>query len=214
MNDWLYKTELAIRRAMPEQLKLVVRAARLLKAPPPSAPTLPQAQLDGCIVLSDRNAMLGHVMKNGVLCELGVLHGAFALQMLAQTQPRELHLVDVTFAGCDPVVLSHSSVRTHQMMTTGFLNACPDGMFDFIYVDADHSYPAVCADIQAAKNKVKPGGLLAFNDFARILRPGLGQFGVHQAVCEFMVDEGWPLAFFCMQGEALYDVALRRPSAV
>lgn len=43
------------------------------------------------------------------------------------------------------------------------------------------------------------------------MRPGLGLLGVHQAVCEFAVAGGWPFAFFCLDGEALYDVALRRP---
>ena len=41
-------------------------------------------------------------------------------------------------------------------------------MFDLIYIDADHSYPAVCNDIDHAVPKLRPEGLLAFNDFARI----------------------------------------------
>jgi hypothetical protein len=70
----------------------------------------------------------------------------------------------------------------------------------------------VVQDIAAAKGRVRPGGLLIFNDFARIVRPGFGVFGVHQAVCEFLAADGWPVAFFCFQGEALYDIALRRPN--
>ena len=50
-----------------------------------------------------------------------------------------------------------------------------------------------------------------FNDFARIVRPGFGVYGVHQAVCEFAAAEGWPVAFLCLSGEANYDIALRRP---
>jgi hypothetical protein len=80
-----------------------------------------------------------------------------------------------------------------------------------IYVDADHGYQAVRDDIAGAAPKVKPGGYLIFNDFARIIRPGFGVLGVHQAVCEFAATNGWPVAFFCLQGEALYDIALRRP---
>jgi hypothetical protein len=53
--------------------------------------------------------------------------------------------------------------------------------------------------------------MLVFNDFARIVRPGFGIFGVHQAVCEFAVRSGWPVAFLALSGEALYDIALRRP---
>jgi hypothetical protein len=54
--------------------------------------------------------------------------------------------------------------------------------------------------------------MLVFNDFARIVRPGFGVFGVHQAVCEFAVRSGWPVAFLCLNGEALYDIALRKPA--
>ncbi len=208
-----YRAELALRRAIPEPVKAVVRVLRLLKPPPPGAPEIPQELLSGCVMLANRAALLDHVPKGGVICELGTQRGAFAREILARAEPAELHLVDVSFAACDPSVMADPRVSAHEMLTTAFLPGCADARFDMIYVDADHTHAAVKADIAAAKQKVKPGGLLAFNDFARIVRPGLGQFGVHQAVCEFMVEEGWPMAFFCMNGEALYDVALRRPPA-
>jgi SAM-dependent methyltransferase len=213
LSNWRYRTELAIRRATPEQLKLFVRAARLIRPAPAGAPPIPQHLLDGCVMLSDRLAMLDRAPKGGMVCELGTLRGEFARDILARVGPAELHIVDVDLSNCAPDVKADPRVRLHEAMTTDFLAGCPPQMFDMVYVDADHSYAAVHADIAAARDKVKPGGLLAFNDFARIIRPGLGQFGVHQAVCEFMVAEGWPMAFFCMNGEALYDVALRRPAA-
>ncbi len=83
--------------------------------------------------------------------------------------------------------------------------------FDWIYVDADHTYRGVKRDIEAAAPKIKKGGLIIFNDFARISRSSLGVFGVHQAVCEFAVNERWPFEYFCFQGDALYDVALKKP---
>jgi predicted O-methyltransferase YrrM len=98
------------------------------------------------------------------------------------------------------------------MMTTAFLESQGSADFDWIYVDADHSYEAVVADIAAALPRVKPGGMLVFNDFARIVRKGFGVFGVQQAVAEFAVRSGWQVAFFCLNGEALYDIALRRPA--
>jgi SAM-dependent methyltransferase len=210
-DNLLYRTELAVRRAVPEPLKAVWRAARLLRSAPPAAPELPAELLDECRVLSTRMHMLDQLGKGGVLCELGTQRGLFAKEILARTAPRELHLVDITFSLCDAELLKNPVIHPHEMMTTSYLATAPDAHFDMVYVDADHSYEAVRADAAAAASKVKPGGLLAFNDFARIIRPGLGQFGVHQAVCEFMVEHRWPMAFFCMNGEALYDVALRRP---
>lgn len=209
-----YGAELLLRRLLPEPVKAAGRLVRLaLKAPPPPAPAIPQAQLDGAVLLSDRMEMLRRLPRGGRVCELGTLRGDFARAILDIVAPEELHLVDVHFGACRPDVLADPRVRRHEMMTTDFLALPEAGIFDWIYVDADHGYDAVVRDIAAAKGRVKPGGLLVFNDFARIVRPGLGVFGVHQAVSEFLAAEGWPVAFLCLEGEALYDIALRRPAA-
>ena len=212
MSSRLYGAELLLRRLLPEPAKALWRLARVaLQPPPPAAPTIPQAQLDGAVLLSDRHEMLRRLPKGGRVCELGTLRGDFARAILDVVAPEELHLVDVHFGLCRPDVLADPRVRQHEMLTTEFLGQRNAGEFDWIYVDADHSYEAVVRDIAVAKGRVKPGGLLAFNDFARIVRPGFGVFGVHQAVCEFIAAEGWAVAYFCFNGEALYDIALRRP---
>ncbi|MFN7903024.1 MAG: class I SAM-dependent methyltransferase, partial [bacterium] len=125
--------------------------------------------------------------------------------------PARLQLADVTFSLCRADVLSDPRVERHEGLSVPFLQSCADASLDMIYLDADHGYDAVRADAAAAAPKVKPGGLLIFNDFARIIRPGFGVLGVHQAVCEFAATSGWPVAYFCLEGEALYDIALRRP---
>ncbi len=208
-----YRAELLLRRLTPEGFKMLARLARLaFRPPPPPAPPIPQAQLEGCVLLSDRSEMLRRFPKGGRVCELGTFRGDFARLILDTVEPDELHLVDVTFALCRRDVLEHPAVRAHETTTTTFLGGADTADFDWIYVDADHGYEAVVADIAAAKRRVKPGGLLVFNDFARIVRPGFGVFGVHQAVCEFAAAEGWDVAFLSMNGEALYDIALRRPA--
>lgn len=40
----------------------------------------------------------------------------------------------------------------------------PDGSVDFVFIDADHEYPAVAADISAWTPKLKPGGVIAGHD--------------------------------------------------
>jgi hypothetical protein len=208
-----YRAELMLRRRLPEGLKTLGRLARLAFQPPPPAPVIPQGQLEGCVLVNDRSEMLRRFPKGGRICELGTWRGDFARLILDIVEPRELHLVDVDFTPCRQDVLDHPAVRRHQTTTTGYLGASAAADFDWIYVDADHGYGAVVADIAAAKGRVKPGGLLVFNDFARIVRPGFGVFGVHQAVCEFAAAEGWAVAYLSLSGEALYDIALRRPAA-
>ncbi len=207
-----YRLELAIRRGLPEGFKKFWRLGRLAVQPiPPPAPAIPQAQLDGCKLLTGRAEMLHRLPKGGEIAEIGTFRGDFARAMLDIMAPRKLHLADITFSLCRADVLADPRVEKHEGLSVPFLQSRPDASLDMIYVDADHDYEAVRADAAAAAPKVKPGGFLVFNDFARIIRPGFGVLGVHQAVCEFAVASGWPVAYFCLEGEALYDIALRRP---
>ena len=211
-EERVYRLELALRRYLPERVKSALRLGRLAMQPvPPPAPQIPQAQLNGCQLLCNRYEMLRRLPQAGIIAEIGTYRGSFARIMLDTMAPTRLHLADITFILCRADVLADPRVERHEGTSLAFLNSRADASFDMIYVDADHGYDAVRADAAAAAPKVKPGGFLVFNDFARIVRPGFGVLGVHQAVCEFAVASVWPVAFFCLEGEALYDIALRRP---
>jgi hypothetical protein len=58
----------------------------------------------------------------------------------------------------------------------------PDSSLDFVYLDANHSYSAVCADLRAWYPKVREGGLISGHDFVDSGDP----FGVKSAVLEFI----------------------------
>lgn len=61
-----------------------------------------------------------------------------------------------------------------------------DNSLDFIYVDADHKYEAVKADIATWYPKLKPGGILCGHDY--IARSHIEEFGVIPAVHEFVAE--------------------------
>jgi len=82
---------------------------------------------------------------------------------------------------------------------------------DLIFIDGDHSYEGASGDARVAASKVKPGGYLVFNDFAHA-DPYLGAYGVHRAVVEFAVKQGWRFAWWAYEPNGLYDVALQRPA--
>jgi SAM-dependent methyltransferase len=204
---------LALRRWLPESLKQWMRLVRLATTPmPPWAPNIPQKQLDGCVLLESRLTMLDRLESGLVICEVGCETGGFALEIVTRCNPKMLHSVDIDISRLNDQIKKMPNFKIHRGLSGEVLDSFPDRMFDVIYIDADHSYPAVCNDIDHAVPKLRPEGLLAFNDFARIGRQGFGVFGVHQAVCEFAVRSGWQVVYFCLNSQALYDIALRKPS--
>ena len=53
--------------------------------------------------------------------------------------------------------------KSHEMLST-----LPDQFADLIFIDADHRYEFVYNDIQIAKQKIKPGGILCGHDCENI----------------------------------------------
>ncbi len=51
----------------------------------------------------------------------------------------------------------------------------PDGSLDLVFIDGDHSYEAVRADIKAWLPKVRPGGLLSGHDYDYPRFPGVAE---------------------------------------
>lgn len=64
-----------------------------------------------------------------------------------------------------------------------------DESVSLVYIDANHSYEGVMADINAWYKKLKPGGVMAFHDYER------NDYGVKQAVNEFAQANGLEVHF-------------------
>ena len=171
-----------------------------------------QALLNNCLFCENRITMLDFLPKKSIVAELGTETGFFAKQIIERTSPLELHLCDVNFTNFDNNnIIYEQSVKKHEKNTLEFLDTFPEEFFDWIYIDASHAYKDVVNDIEAAKNKVKKGGLLIFNDFAHI-NPSLARFGVMRAVSEFIKNERWNVKYFALHPLALYDIAIEKPS--
>lgn len=90
------------------------------------------------------------------------------------------HTMEVTrFAGERAVILRKSSIEAAKDFE--------DGSLDFVFLDADHTYEAVRADIAAWYPKVKRGGLLCGHDYANHEFPA---WGVEKAVSELCLEKG------------------------
>lgn len=63
-----------------------------------------------------------------------------------------------------------------------------DALFDLVYIDANHSFNACLADIEAWTPKVKQGGCICGHDYMDGTYPG-GVFGVKSAVLKYFNRE-------------------------
>lgn len=74
---------------------------------------------------------------------------------------------------------------------------------DFLYIDADHSYRGVSADLEAWVPHVKPGGLIVGDDYDSSLYPG-----VKEAWDEFELLHDIPLTRFQSTPPAVQGIHL------
>jgi SAM-dependent methyltransferase len=96
-------------------------------------------------------------------------------------------------------------------MSCNAVNQFADNSVDVVYVDADHKYEPVLADIRAWYAKVKPGGILCGDDY--IEGSHIEKFGVIEAVKDFATEMNLTFAIttgpnpswaFCKNNENLF----------
>lgn len=158
-----------------------------------------------------RLQLLERMAKNAICAEVGVWKGDFSRTILRYAQPLELHLVDPwLFAPEFPerwygggwaksqqdmdaiynaVVdrfRSDRRVIVHRLASAEAARHFPDRAFDWIYLDANHSYAEVLTDLANWSAKLKVGGVLAGDDWH--WRDERGRHSVQDAVKKFVND--------------------------
>jgi hypothetical protein len=178
-------------------------------------------------VLETRNHFGALFKAMGYLtgAEVGVQLGDFAAVIRAYWPQGEYHLVDrwrhaegyVDIANKEDeeqvkfymhVVSRFSSdfdIHIHRHDSVDAANRFPNEFFDWIYIDADHSYDGCLRDLLAWYPKLKPGGVFAGHDYLDGLFTA-GDFGVKSAVGDFVKgkdvsllvtrDPDWPSWYF------------------
>lgn len=108
--------------------------------------------------------------------ELGVFNGGFAEYL--RTRCKKLYLVDwmkhkkydcdkwknIIERIYDPEI-QLGTIETHWVNIKDFLHNKPDNYFDFLYLDADHSYHGTQLLAHLSYKKLKPGGYLILDDY-------------------------------------------------
>ncbi len=152
-------------------------------------------------------AILSRLGANPRGVEVGVYRGALSRRLLVR---RDLHLTMVDTWGTSPAYRDggmdlfawHDETEWHNIREAADVHtrwaeerrtiaqadslAAADTVaaesLDFAFLDADHSYEAVAADLLAWLPKVRPGGLLCGHDYRA---PDYPSWGVGKAVDEF-----------------------------
>ena len=72
-------------------------------------------------------------------------------------------------------------------------NITRNGFFDFVFLDADHTYEGTYTDIMRWAPKVKPGGFISGHDYGNQKEAEMYGWGVDRAVTEFSQEIGLPV---------------------
>jgi glycosyltransferase involved in cell wall biosynthesis len=80
----------------------------------------------------------------------------------------------------------------------------PDEYFDYIYIDADHTYDAVKKDFNIWWTKLKPGGIIGSHDYVDYNLNGI-KFGVIEAVNEFIKEKNISIKNFHVTSSDYYE---------
>jgi hypothetical protein len=171
--------------------------------------------------------------RGSLCAEIGVWRGDFSAEILRLARPAKLHLVDPwafmtgeayaearyggkaaadqaamddLYAGvihrfAEPI--AGGVVEVHRCESAEAASRFPDGSFDWIYVDGNHLYEFVRADLEAYDPKVKAGGLIAGDDYGA---RGWWEDGVTRAVDEFVEARGYEVVSL-----AASQFVLRKP---
>ena len=167
-----------------------------------------------CKMFASRHQMLAALPKNAIVGEVGTHMGAFAKAIIAANTPQKLHLLDWDFSAFEypafQEAIDSGAVEIHGGDSANALSSFPSDYFDWLYIDADHTYEGVSRDIKAAVRTVKPEGLLVFNDYTYWSQTESEAYGVAAAVHELCIFDGWEMLAFALSPRGYHDVAIRR----
>jgi hypothetical protein len=147
--------------------------------------------------------------RGGVCAEIGVWQGGFSRRIVQLRKPRELHLIDPwqfvpslpermyggsvarSQSDMDGIMAAvvdrfagNAAVKVHRCTSIDAAKNFSDSYFDWVYVDGDHSYGAVLADLNAWFPKVKHGGKIVLDDY--IWQDEIREFSVKAAADDFI----------------------------
>ena len=189
------------------------------------------------LLFHPRDTLLSLLPEAGTVAEVGVAKGAFSRRILELNHPRILHLIDpwakqdeedyapdpanapqdIQDERMDKVLkrlkapIKRGQVVVHREFSGAAAATFEPAAFDWVYIDAMHTYDAVLADLRAFAPLVKADGFLAGHDFSNHAIAKDMNFGVIEAVKAFVEESDWRL--LCVTADEYPSYVLARRGA-
>lgn len=179
----------------------------------------------------------GDRFVGGVIAEIGTAEGSFSRFLIDTCRPKVFHAYDLfnmntwgTAWGrpVEEVLEGKQHIeffqdRFKEEIDRGVVTAFqgdgaenlalqPPNTYDLIYIDAEHSRPSVERDAQEAIRRLKPGGVLIFNDYTMFDYINQQEYGIVFVVNDLCVNRGWQITKFALHARMYCDVAIERSS--
>lgn len=186
---------------------------------------------------ANRSDALEHLPKAGIIAEVGVAAGEFSEVLLNKLSPQRFDAFDIfrlheasvatglltadMFGGLSHLeyyrrrfapLVNAGGVRLIEGDSAEQLSLQPNSSYDIIYIDGDHSYEGALRDAEAAQMKLKPDGILIFNDYVMTDCFDNSRYGVVPVVNEFCTNRGWQVVYLALQRHMFCDIAIKRRS--
>lgn len=183
---------------------------------------LKEKHISNCQLVLNRKHMLEQIGERSVVAELGVNRGAFSAVLLHVTKPVVFHLVDTWDSDRFNVGLFNQvkekfkaeiesgKVQVHRKLSIEASSDFPDGYFDLIYIDTDHSYKTTSEELLAYSTKMKTDGIIAGHDYSMGNWVKHNRYGVVEAVHEFCVNFNWEFLFLTAEPIESRSFAIRK----
>jgi Methyltransferase domain len=197
---------------------------------------LGQPDVENAKLFASRHDLVSYFapqLRGGTVAEVGVMYGDFSDSLLHTIEPELFVAIDIFRMHEIPVIWNKASsdrfqgmthrafyekrfascggqVRCEEGASWEVLSRYPNASFDMIYVDAGHDYESVKRDAEVAKEKIKPEGILIFNDYIRYSHYEDCYYGVIPVVNELVVKQGFEVVGFALNSDMYCDMAVRK----
>jgi Methyltransferase domain len=189
----------------------------------------------GATLYANRHDMLARlpIPREGLVAEVGVARGDFSDFLIRQLRPQIFYAIDIFEMHKSPV---HWGIRQEVMFegkthgqfyrerfsslgqrisilhgrSTDMIPRLPDKSLDMIYIDANHGYDHVSIEGAQSAGKIKPEGILIFNDYITYDPFINREYGVVRAVNEMLSTGQWRVVGFALQKDMFCDIAIKR----